>query len=74
MNILNSMEAVFVATVALAGSNLFISSPSHCAGAQPIATSARDSMAVVIVKARRMNAEEKLQSVRAENAGAMERA
>ena len=68
MNVLNHMEAVFVATLALAASSTFMSDSIPTANAQPIVSSGSGTMAVVVVKAKRMNAEEKLKSVQAENA------
>ena len=70
MNILNNMEAVFVATAALAVSAMFMPDPIQAAHAQPVVTSASKTMAVVVVKAKRMSAEEKLKSVQLESTSA----
>ena len=67
-----TLEAVFAATIVLAASSMFI---EDCAppNAQPVVTSNSAHMAVVVVSARRMNAEEKLKSVQIESAHASER-
>ncbi len=70
MNVLNHMEAVFVATLALAASSTFMNDSIPTANAQPLVSSGGASIAVVVVKAKRMNAEEKLKSVQAEHAHA----
>jgi hypothetical protein len=65
MNFIKHMEAVFVATatLALSGSLLIDTLPSAHAKAPAYTTSAVHS---VVVKAKRMTAEEKLQSLREE--------
>ena len=70
MNVLKNMEAAFVATVALAVSSLLMSDSIPVANAQPVVTSGSHAMAVVVVTAKRMSAEEKLKSVQTANAAA----
>lgn len=65
MNLLKHMEAVFVATVALAvsGSYMVDAIPEAHAKAPVVAAT---SVPVVVVKAKRMSAEEKLRDLQAE--------
>ncbi len=74
MNILSNLEAVLTATVALAASSMFMTDPVTCASNQPVVTSDSPTIAVIVVSARRMNAEEKLKSVQTESAIAGDRA
>ena len=70
MNILKHMEAVFVATLALAGSTAYLidTLPSAQANNMKAAAAPADrDMAVVTVTARRMTAQEKQQSLKNEN-------
>ena len=66
MNLLKHMEAVFVATVALAvsGSYMIDAIPEAHAKAPVVASTA--AVPVVVVKAKRMSAEEKLRELQAE--------
>ncbi|MES2899241.1 MAG: hypothetical protein V4723_05895 [Pseudomonadota bacterium] len=73
MNILANLEAVFTATVALAASSMFITDPAPLASTQPVVRSDSPTIAVIVVSARRMNAEEKLKSVQVESEHANER-
>ena len=71
MNILKHMEAVFVATVVFTVGGLYVKGtlPEAHAKATVIATTATTATTgtqVVVVKAKRMNAEEKRQSLHAE--------
>lgn len=68
MNLHKHMEAVFVATVALAISGIYVGDAIPPAHAQSYVTKASNGMTVVVVKAKRMTAEEKLKSVQAESA------
>ena len=68
MNILKHMEAVFVATVALAVSGSYLVDTLPQAHAQPVASSAGAAVPVVVVKAKRMSDEEKQRSIQAERA------
>jgi hypothetical protein len=67
VNILKHMEAVFVATVALAvsGSYMIDAIPEAHAKAAVVATSTA-AVPVVVVKAKRMSAEEKARDLQAE--------
>lgn len=65
MNLLKHMEAVFVATVALTVSGSFLIDTLPQAHAKT-ASYASGSTPVVVVKAKRMTAEEKRQSLKAE--------
>lgn len=67
MNILKNMEAVFVATVALAvsGSAMLDAIPEAHAKQAVVATSST-ALPVVVVKAKRMSAEEKARDLQAE--------
>ncbi len=69
MNILNNMEAVFAAAAALAVSAIFMTASIPSAHAQPVVT--KGEMAIIVIKAKRMSAEEKLKSVHAESASAI---
>lgn len=71
MNILKHMEAVFVATVALAvsGSYMIDAIPEAHAKQAVVATSAT-AVPVVVVKAKRMSAEEKARDLQAERSAA----
>ena len=67
MNILKHMEAVFVATVVFAVGGSYVIDTLPEANAKPALTaSAAQQAAVVVVKAKRMTAEEKRQSLQAE--------
>lgn len=72
MNVLKHMEAVFVATVALAVSGSYLIQTIPEAHAQAAASVA--AVPVVTVSAKRMTAEEKAQSLREEQAVAGQRA
>jgi hypothetical protein len=66
MNILKNMEAVFLVSLAIAGpaSVVIDSLPEANAARAPIAAAApKQAMPVVVVSARRMTQEEKLQSL-----------
>ena len=70
MNILKHMEAVFVATIAVA---VLAVSATYATGSMPeaqsstaIATAGNATMPVVVVSAKRLSADEKLQSLREE--------
>lgn len=70
MNVLKHMEAVFVATIAtvaltVSGAYALDSVPDAQART-PVATASTQTMPVVIVSAKRMSADEKLQSLREE--------
>lgn len=70
MNVLKHMEAIFVATIAtavLAVSATYapVAMPDAQAGA-PVVAGANANMPVVVVSAKRMTADEKLQSLREE--------
>lgn len=70
MNVLKHMEAVFVATIAtvaltVSGAYALDSVPSAQART-PLAAASTASMQVVVVSAKRMTADEKLQSLREE--------
>lgn len=69
MNLIKHMEAVFVATVALAlsGSVLIDNLPE----AQARSTAVAVTVPTVVVKAKRMTAAEKQQSLQAERAAAI---
>ena len=71
MNILKHMEAVFVATVALAvsGSYLVDTLPQAHAKTEVAMAGAAVPVPVVVVKAKRMSAEEKQRSIEAERSG-----
>lgn len=75
MNVLKHMEAVFVATVALAvsGSYLIQTIPEAHAQAAVAASASVAAVPVVTVSAKRMTAEEKAQSLRDEQAVAGQR-
>jgi len=75
MNVLKHMEAVFVATVALAvsGSYLIQTLPEAHAQATAAASASVAAVPVVTVSAKRMTAEEKAQSLRDEQAVAGQR-
>ena len=68
MNVLKHMEAVFVATVALAMSGSYLLTLPE-AYAKPM-LSASAAVPVVVVSAKRMSAQEKQQSLEAERASA----
>ncbi|MES2017193.1 MAG: hypothetical protein V4484_11915 [Pseudomonadota bacterium] len=63
MNILKHMEAVFVATLVLAVSSSYLVDTLPQAHAKP-ALSASAQVPTVVVSAKRMSAQEKLQSPR----------
>ena len=69
MNVLKHMEAVFVATVALAVSGSYLLDTLPEAHAKPM-LGASAAVPVVVVSAKRMSAQEKQQSLEAERAGA----
>ena len=63
MNILKHMEAVFIATVALAVSGSYLIDTLPQANAKPVATaSAVGPIPVVVISAKRMSAQEKQQA------------
>ena len=62
MNILKNMEAIFVATVAVAITSAAMLAPNSTAQAAP----ELKPMHVVVVSAKRLTLEEKLQSLREE--------
>jgi hypothetical protein len=64
MNILKHMEAVFVATVALAVSSSYLVDTLPQAHAKPVVSAS--AIPVVVVSAKRMSAQEKQQSLQAE--------
>ncbi len=68
MNILKHMEAVFVATVALAVTGSYMVDTLPQAHAKPAITMAMNTSAVpvVVVKAKRMSADEKQRAFAAE--------
>jgi hypothetical protein len=67
MNILKHMEAVFVATVVFAVGGSYAIDTLPQAHARAIVSASADSAApVVVIKAKRMSAEEKRQSMQAE--------
>ena len=68
MNILKHMEAVFVATVALAvsGSYLVDTLPQAHAKTEVAMAGVAEAVPVVVVKAKRMSAAEKQRSIEAE--------
>ncbi|HEY0064420.1 MAG TPA: hypothetical protein VGC21_20050 [Telluria sp.] len=68
MNLIKHMEAVFVATVALAVSGSWMIDQLPAAHAQSAAIATVDAPAVVVVKAKRMTAAEKQVSLQAERA------
>ena len=69
MNVLKHMEAVFVATVALAVSGSYLLDTLPEAQAKPM-LSASAAVPVVVISAKRMSAQEKQQSLEAERASA----
>lgn len=74
MNILKHMEAVFVATVALAVSGSYLIDTLPVAHAKPVAAvSSVTAVPVVVVSAKRMTAQEKQQALQAEAANAVSR-
>lgn len=68
MNILKHMEAVFVATVALAVSGSYLVDTLPEAHAKPVVTAS--AIPAVVVSAKRMSTLEKQQSLQAERAEA----
>ncbi len=67
MNILKNMEAIFVATAVLACASATMIDGAAEARAQSVETfAAPAAMPVVVVSAKRMSADEKLQSMREE--------
>lgn len=66
MNLLKHMEAVFVATVALAVSGSYMIDAIPEAHAKAPVVSSTAAVPVVVVKAKRMSAEEKLRELQAE--------
>ena len=74
MNILKHMEAVFVATVALAVSGSYLVEAVPQAHAKPVVqASVATEVPVVVVSAKRMSAAEKQQSLQAEAGHAVSR-
>ena len=73
MNILKHMEAVFVATVALAVTGSYMVDALPQAHAKPMVAMAGAAVPVVVVKAKRMSAEEKQRSIEAERTGGASR-
>ncbi len=65
MNILKHMEAVFVATVVLAVSGSYLVDTLPQAYAKPVVSA--NAVPVVVVSAKRLSAQEKLQLERAES-------
>ncbi|SHG99192.1 hypothetical protein [Massilia sp. CF038] len=68
MNLIKHMEAVFVATVALAVSGSWMLDNLPQAHAQSLAVATVNAPAIVVVKAKRMTAAEKQLSLQAERA------
>ena len=69
MNILKHMEAVFVATVALAVSGSYLIDTLPEAHAKPVvAAAAVSAIPVVVVSAKRMTPQEQQQALQAESA------
>ncbi len=66
MNLLKHMEAVFIATVVLAVSSTYVADTLPTAHAKPAVSSA--AVPTVVVSAKRMSAQEKLQATRADAA------
>lgn len=66
MNILKHMEAVFVATVALTVSASYMIEAIPEAHAKAAVVASATSVPVVVVKGKRMSAEEKLRDLQAE--------
>ena len=66
MNILKHMEAVFVATVALAIGGSYMIDALPEAHAKTAAVAAQGPVAVVVVSAKRMSAAEKQQALQAD--------
>jgi len=74
MNILKHMEAVFVATVALAVSGSYLIDSLPEAHAKPVvAVAATTAVPVVVVSAKRMSPQEKRQALQAEAANPVSR-
>lgn len=71
MNILKHMEAVFVATVALAVSGSYLIDTLPEAHAKTVVASA--AVPVVVVSAKRMSPQEKRQSLQAETSNPVSR-
>ncbi len=69
MNILKHMEAVFIASVVFTvGGSYAIDKLPHAHAKAAVSASANASAPVVVIKAKRMSAEEKRQSLQAERA------
>ena len=68
MNLLKHMEAVFIATVVLAVTGSYVADTMPTAHATPAAVVSTASVPVVVVSAKRMSAQEKLQAARADAA------
>jgi hypothetical protein len=74
MNLIKHMEAVFIATLALAVSSTWLADTLPSAHAKaPVTASATAAVPVVVVSAKRMTAQEKLQAERADAAAAVSR-
>ncbi len=68
MNLLKHMEAIFIATVVLAVSSSYVADTLPTAHAKQAAASSTAAVPTVVVSAKRMSAEEKLQAARADAA------
>jgi outer membrane murein-binding lipoprotein Lpp len=68
MNLLKHMEAVFIATVVLAVSSTYLADTLPTAHARQAAAPSTSAVPVVVVSAKRMSAQEKLQAARADAA------
>ena len=67
MNVLKNMEAIFLATVAIAASAALMSSASEAqAKSSPRVVSVSADIPVIVVSAKRMTPEEKIQSLKNE--------
>ena len=70
MNVLKHMEAIFVATIATAALTISatyaLDSVPEAQASTPIVAAGSTSMPVVVISAKRMSADEKLQSLREE--------
>jgi hypothetical protein len=66
MNILKNAEAVFISTAAIACTSAFLFSPAPMPKADAPIYDAGTPMQVVVVSAKRMTPDEKLQSMREE--------
>ena len=68
MNLLKHMEAVFIAAVVLAVSSTYVADTLPTAHAKPAVAASTAAVPVVVVSAKRMSAQEKLQATRADAA------